>query len=361
MRKKLLTAALAVLLTSPVLAPTRALAQEDEVEGLSDAEMDAIAADELNAEEAPPKPEYPYPGATEEGFPKTTAQRPKATPPPPRDLPRPKKIDDEGTYHYGTELDPVTANPQPGTEVPKRTTEQGEFYYDTKEETPKFSGQKDREAPIQMNAQGQYFYPVEHSPMNGTASIRFGILSRPDLKNKDSGSITFEQIYGKSDVPVLLADYEWRMTSKVGRLGLKLTSGLAVSSGKGRFRKNPDQEAMEKFTFLMLPNQVTAVYRFQYAEEQLIVPFVEGGGGYFTFTEFRDDDKGPKFGGAPVTVAAGGVNILLDWLDRKSIRQLDNDYGINHVWLTAEYRAILGFGDFNFTSRVINAGFLMDF
>ncbi len=112
----------------------------------------------------------------------------------------------------------------------------------------------------------------------------------------------------------------------------------------------------------MFPNQLTAIYKFQYADEQIFVPYVEGGAGYFTFMEVRDDGQSTKFGGAAVTVAAAGANILLDWLDRQSVRQLDNEYGINHVWLTGEYRYIVGLNPtFDFTSGVISAGLMVDF
>jgi hypothetical protein len=92
------------------------------------------------------------------------------------------------------------------------------------------------------------------------------------------------------------------------------------------------------------------------------VPFVEGGAGYFTFAEIRDDQKGPRFGGAAVTVAAGGINLLLDHFDRAAIRQLDASYGINHVWLTAEARAIVGLnGNFDFTSLMFSSGVVLEF
>jgi hypothetical protein len=112
----------------------------------------------------------------------------------------------------------------------------------------------------------------------------------------------------------------------------------------------------------MFPNQLTLIYRFQYADSQIVVPYIEGGAGYFTFAELRDDNKNSVFGGAAVTVAAGGLNIQMDWIDRKASQTLDADYGVNHVWLTTEVRAIVGLNEsIDFSATLFNAGLLFDF
>lgn len=377
----LATVVLAALPSTPeaFAAPLRSIAEEAE-EVLTDEGGNAVADDvyeeeeDLNGEfveaeltgsdtdEVPPEAEYPYPGAKEEGF---AEQRPGQQPQ--RELvhERPKKIDDEGHYFYDTAVAEPTFSGRAGTPAPKKTTKAGEFHYDTHTET-KFSGRESVEAPIQITEQGEFYYTTEQSPQNRSASLRLGFIQPPDIRNRDSG-VLFQEVYSKNQLPVLLGDYEWRLTSSIGRLGIKFGSGLMTAQGRGQFRsadpsRRPDDIPEERYTFLLLPNQLTAIYRFQYADEQVIVPFVEGGAGYFTFMELRDDNASPKFGGAAATVAAGGANILLDWLDRKAIRNLDSDYGVNHVWLTMEYRMIIGLNKtYDFTSGVINAGVLFDF
>jgi hypothetical protein len=187
------------------------------------------------------------------------------------------------------------------------------------------------------------------------------------LQNADHPLTTFQTVYTHDQLPVLFLDYEYPLTSKIGRLGLKFGSGIFVASGQGQFAeknasRRPDDIPVERYTFLMFPNTLTAQYRFQYKDTQPIVPYIEGGGGYFTFAEFRDDNAGPKLGGALTTVAAGGINFLMDWLDPDAIRNLDLDYGINHVFLTIEAREIIGLNkNYDFTSSAFNAGFLMQF
>lgn len=319
-------------------------------------------------EEPPPKPEFPYPGAlSEEGFgdpAPRTAEAP-SPPPPPSTLPRPQKIDDDENYYYGTDVETPVPSGRPGIEPPIRTNPEGEYFYREPAEKAEPSHRAGTEKPIQTNQQGEYFYETEKSPRHGSASVRFGVMTPPKLKNPLNGA-TFSEIYSDSNAPVVLFNYEWLLTSKVGRLGLKLGSGVVAASGNGRFKiptGRPDPVADERFTFLMFPNQLTAVYHFQYADEQVLVPYAEGGIGYFGVVELRDDDKAPKFGGSLVTVAAGGVNILMDWIDRRSIRQLDLEWGINHVWLTLEFRQIIGLqtNKLDFTSSVVNAGVIVEF
>lgn len=269
-------------------------------------EMEAITKEIAEEPEAPPA-EFPYPGATEEGF--------EPAPPVVR----------------------LEAADQPATLT----------------------------RPLRTHPSGEYFYGFKSSPREAAASVRLGFFGPPDITNKKN-NIKFEQIYGNQNIPAIFGDYQWSLTKAFGDIGIKAGTGFFVSQGDGEFiQANPERTNRtpdEAFTFLMLPNTLTAIYRFQYHEKQPIVPYVEGGAGYFTFAEIRDDGASPKIGGAGVGIAAAGVNILLDWLDPHSVRQLDNEWGINHVWLIGEYRLISGLNkEYDFSSSVINAGVMMEF
>lgn len=344
--------------------------------------------------EAPPPAEYPYPGAAEDGY--------KAATPPAKELKsntgdsndpilkeanepsapasrrpsdtgavRPKAISEDGTYVYSTELKKTDAHPAPGVEAPTKTDELGQYFY--KEIPPgdktKTNTQAGAEKPVTISSKGEYVYKVKRTKATTSASVRLGMMTPPKILNSASSDIKFSDIYGNSSIPVVFGDYEWRLTSKVGRLGIKFTTGIATSSGSGRFAQwkpgivgRPSPNALEKFTFINFPNQGTLIYKFQYADNQVIVPYVEGGGGYFTFAELRNDNKNPKFGGSPVGVVAAGGSILLDWIDKRAIHQLDAEYGVSHVWLTAEFRQILGLNkNLDFTSTTYNVGFMMEF
>lgn len=326
----------------------------------------AVYAQDLEPlEETPPPAEFPYPGATEPSQPvvpqnesaissQKTRVRKKTTP---------KKFSDVKT--------PAKSNGY--LEKPKSINDEGDYVYETlsegavreygEPEPIKFSNMPGREAPQSISKDGEFRYPVSVSDYTASGSIRFGMMSPPSLKNASNG-LTFKDIYGDGMVPALLFDYEYPFTRAIGRLGLKAESGFIASSARGRFKNSARLGELpeERFTFLMIPLQATVIYRIQFADTQWIVPFVEGGGVYYGIAEMRDDGKAPRLGGAPAAVAAGGVSILLDWIDPHSIRQLDADYGINHVWLTLQYRQIVGVKkDLDVSTQMATAGFTFDF
>lgn len=377
--------ALALLLSMPsvVLAEVKS-SDEAGLEEPLDEEAAADADLEKDAEEVA-EPEYPQPGAPEPGStdaePEPVANNPSSTDPmasptpaplieplePPGGLQlapllkRPKAIGEEGEYYHDTE---DVDNSSLGTfGQPEAVTREGHHLHGAPSKI-EFSGQSGREAPMSIGTQGEFFYPVEKSEFVGAAGVRFGVWSPPDIRNPNNG-LTFKQIYKTStSLPSIGFDYEYPFTRAIGRMGLRTELGIVSAQAKGRF-KNPsrvDEETDERFTFLMLPLQATLLYRFQFWDSQLFVPFVEGGGMYAPIIELRDDNKSPRFGGAPAVVAAGGLNILLDGLDPKSILHLDADYGINHVWLTLQYRQIVGVKkDLDISSNLISAGLSFDF
>lgn len=336
-------------------APSPAEAQ---VEPLEDA-TSSTPIEALEDDSAPPA-EYPYPGSTEVA-PATAPTKKKRT----------KTVKSIKGEKFSDTPTPVISNGW--GEKPKHVNEDGDFIYESLGETPpknygepepvKFSGTPGREAPSTITVDGEFHYPVATSEFSGAGGIRFGLMAAPDIINGSNG-LSFKDIYGSAEVPALLFEYEYPLSQAIGRIGIKAESGFIATSAKGRF-KNPARAGEipeERFTFLMVPLQASVIYRFQFADNQWLVPFVEGGGGYYGIVELRDDSKAPKFGGSPVAVAAGGVNILLDWLDRQAVRQLDADYGINHVWLSLQYRQIIGMKeDLKISSNLITAGFTFDF
>lgn len=317
-------------------------------------------------EDTPPTPEYPYPGAKDEGMPNQAAAPSVA---PPAEIERPVKINEEtGDYYYDVRREPATPETaRAASHMPETVSKDGEFIYNENEKAAtEFSGRPGVERPMSIHANGEFKYATEHSPTSGTASFRVGYFGPPKLMNTNTHK-AFQDIYTKDQLPVLFGEYEWPLTTKVGHIGIKFGSGLFFAQGNGVFTttdpgRRPDDLPPEKYTFMMFPNQLTAQYRFQYSDAQPIVPYVEGGVGYFTFAELRDDNSTPRVGGAATTVLAAGANFLMDWLDPDAIQRLDADYGINHVFFTTEVRQVVGLNaDYDFSSTVINAGFLLQF
>lgn len=215
---------------------------------------------------------------------------------------------------------------------------------------------------IKITKKGGYIYDVEQSPQNSAASFRFGVASFPNLQNQSG--IPFTDIYGDDKKPVLLVDYEWQFFQGFGKLGVKVGSGLTMASGSGQFEVpfNGSTDAKEKYNFYMFPNSISAVYRLDIFNKQWIVPFAEAGLDYLAFVEMRDDGDDIKFGGSPHFHFAVGGSFLLDTLGKDMMAEIDRQYGINHMWLTAEYRRLESMGaDFDFSDDLINAGIMVEF
>ena len=350
----------ALILGTAIAQP--AIAQVEALEDTSSTPIEALEDD------TPPPPEYPYPGSTDPTL--LSSEQPTSEPVKPQTRRKKSRTSANRSKFSDT---PTPAKSNGWGKKPKQINEEGDYIYDRLSEASakeygepdqiKFSGAPGREAPSTISKDGEFMYPVSVSEFTGAGGLRFGIMAPPEIVNASNG-LNFKDIYGDAKIPALLFEYEYPLTQAIGRIGIKGETGFIATSATGRF-KNPARAGEvpeERFTFLMVPLQATVIYRFQFADNQWVVPFVEGGGGYYGIVELRDDSKAPKFGGSPVAVAAGGINILLDWLDRQAVRQLDADYGINHVWLSLQYRQIIGLKeDLKVSSSLITAGFTFDF
>lgn len=223
---------------------------------------------------------------------------------------------------------------------------------------------------IKVTKDRTYVYRVDETKQSRAASFRIGVFNPVNLENPDAvgqeGS-TFEENYDQTTNPAIMFDYEWQLwRMPVGKIGVRVGSGIYIAQGNGHFVSETNRAAgrtpREIFTFWAMPNSLGAVYRLQFWDKQLLIPYAEGGGIAFAFGEFRDDDKAPKWGGAFASYYAAGVAFNLTYFDALSRIQLDREYGINRVYLTAEYRGIVGLSEnYDFSSDLINGGFLMEF
>lgn len=228
------------------------------------------------------------------------------------------------------------------------------------------------EGLFKITAKGEYLYDVKASPQKSSASLRGSMVNFDFLENPVNGT-QFSDVYEDDAKLLLIFDYEWQFfQSAIGKVGLKLATGLMAANGNGQFAANdpytdPDTgevitDSKENFLFLFFPNTMSLVYRMQFNDKQWLVPFAEAGISYFTFIESEESGDEIKFGGAPHFNFALGGSFLLDVLGRESVLGLDRDYGVNHLWLTAEYRRFENLGsDFDFTSDIFSAGLMVEF
>lgn len=221
---------------------------------------------------------------------------------------------------------------------------------------------------IRITKDKEYMYKVDESDQKRAMSFHLGVFNPENLENPDQAGqpgATFDENYDQTDAPAIMLVYEWQLLHlPIGKIGVRAGSGVYIAQGNGHFVSgvNQGREPREIFTFWMMPNHLGAVYRMQFWDKQLFVPYAEGGGIAFAFGEVRDDDKPPKWGGAFAGYFAGGLAFNLTYFDAISRIQLDREYGINRVYLTAEYRTIVAITQtYDFSSDLINGGFLMEF
>ncbi len=215
---------------------------------------------------------------------------------------------------------------------------------------------------IKITKDKTYIYKVDRSDQKRAASLRFGVFDPLELQNPDTGS-SFDDNYSETENPIILFDYEWQLWhSPIGKWGINAGTGFYIANGNGRFANPAETRSpREGFTFIAMPLTGGATYRMQLWDKQPLVPYASGGANLFGFSEVRDDGQGPKFGGALGAYAAAGVGLNMTHWNELSMIALDREYGINGVFLTLEFRKIIGFGNFDFTSDVINGGMSVEF
>lgn len=265
---------------------------------------------------------------------------------------------------------PTPTTPQMQVERYKPSEQDGEKVFDWS----KYQNAKEVPHPfakkglIRITKDKTYIYKVDESEQKRAFSLRIGIFNPENLENPDAAGeagATFSENYDQSSNPAVMFDYEWQLLKMpIGKVGLRTGAGVFIAQGNGHFAsaENRDKTPREIFTFWAAPVSVGAVYRLQIWDKQLFIPYGEGGGMAIPFGEFRDDSKPPKWGGAFAAYFAGGLAFNLTYFDAMSAIQLDREYGINRVYLTAEYRRILALTqNYDFSSDLVNGGLLMEF
>lgn len=122
------------------------------------------------------------------------------------------------------------------------------------------------------------------------------------------------------------------------------------------------KESEEEVKLVVVPIQAEVGYRFDFFNEQFLVPSVGLGYDYWYFNqenEYSDDVDGDKTGWH----VFAGLAILLDRLDPSSKLPLQQDWGIENVFLNLEMRWcwIEEEDGFDFSGVGYSAGLLFEF
>ncbi len=215
---------------------------------------------------------------------------------------------------------------------------------------------------------GKYYYKTDkNTKKNQTTSLRLGYIEPPQIESTTNAStFTFADMYGDNPVPYLILDYEWQPFASFRKMGFVLGMGLFTSSADGFYKNDQVQEiygnAKENFTFIGLPISAGGLFRFEFTHRQWVVPFVNAGLSYFVLAEIRDDGKKTHAVGTPGGYGGGGIMLNITAWDKDISFTMDREYGINNMWLTAEYKYVKSFNDdLDISSSVVNIGISVDY
>jgi hypothetical protein len=211
---------------------------------------------------------------------------------------------------------------------------------------------------LYVTSDGSYVYGAEESEQDGSTSIRMAMMMPLPLVNDID--LSFEDIYGSNQLPLLMIDYDWLEFRRLGHWVLSVGTAIAQASGPGHFIDDKSV-ANERYTFYIMLNHISFVYRFQYVPHPWVVPYLSVGGVPGLLVERRDDNKRNKSKFVPAVQASAGLRMNIVRLDSYGSASLDIEYGINNMWLDAEFRRIQSSGDVDISSNLINLGLGFDF
>jgi len=145
-----------------------------------------------------------------------------------------------------------------------------------------------------------------------------------------------------------------------GRYGVEVGAGFMIKDGNA-VGVTTGSTSSDKFDLLTIPMETNAVIRFDFVENQIVVPYVKGGADY---VYYREDVKGIVTSGLKTGLhAQGGLQFLVEAIDTDAT--LETDFGINDIYfvIDAKYSWINSFGKtgLDLSGMTYSAGILFEF
>jgi len=201
-----------------------------------------------------------------------------------------------------------------------------------------------------------------YEPVVSKEGYRFYFLVGPySVSGLNSAAYTFTEFFGANKRLMFNFEFELELLTTLGTTGVKIGTGIFAAKANAVF-EGTTIRARDTVTFYTLPVILTGVHTLRFYNDQILVPYIEAGAGYFAFMQFQDGNN-PK-GGRFNMVFGGGLKFLLDWIDFHSSWKLDYSHGINNSYLVFSYRRIQdlsGRATLDYTGSVIQGGFSLDF
>jgi hypothetical protein len=218
---------------------------------------------------------------------------------------------------------------------------------------------------VRIDENGAYIYDEKRTLKDTSSHFRFGQANQPELSLViDGQEFKFEDFYGSPSGVTVGYDYEQFFARGAGRLGWQVGVAIQYAQGKGRLIQSPapSLESRESFTFLTTPLYVGAVYRFEFKDRQIAVPYAAGGGVAIGLLEKREDKSSPDMTSGFGFYGAGGVLLNISAFDRETALTLDSEYGVGNLWLNLEFKVVNASGSiFKYENAYVQGGISFDY
>ena len=140
----------------------------------------------------------------------------------------------------------------------------------------------------------------------------------------------WREFYGKRSIPEYGASLAYKLLRQV-EVGI----GVGVMTGTGTAFAPLHNTTAGKVTYNLYPVSVSLVLRGIVNENQWIVPYV-GGGFTRMYYEEKIEGQGTTHGRTDGYNYRGGLQLLLDDMDRDAANNLYLDYGVYHTYFFVE-------------------------
>lgn len=166
------------------------------------------------------------------------------------------------------------------------------------------------------------------APATSFGGERTGLSLGLTYSQLEPASDEWREIYGDDRVSTYRVSLGYRFHPTINA---EIGAGYLTKNGKGKTVTGGESGA--ETTFRSAPLDITLIYRLNYFDEQVLIPYIGGGVSYNLYWENVKDGKELK-GGMWGHHATGGLQLLLDKADRRSAFDLKEDYGIERTYLT---------------------------
>lgn len=226
---------------------------------------------------------------------------------------------------------------------------------------------------VKIDKDGVYIYKPEAQNVKSSSHLRIGVVSNPSLEsevcdenNQNCQVINFNDIYEGASGMGFEYLYEYYFFTETGtqfgKFGIQTGLSMSYAQGNGRLVSNLNVQSIEKFTFLTMPLFAGGIYRFEYRDRQILVPYAGGGGVYTILAEKREDKNNIKGIGAPGFYGFAGALLNISALDRDLGSDFESEYDIKNLWLSGEFKFISVQADaFSLENGYVQGGIGFDF